>query len=382
MRGHNILRHLPQWFIAVFALTYVSGYLIEFLYYASIGIVDPSSDILKLKYIQTGIHFLLFLLFTAVPIFIFLGRSHMNPSVLPLRSGNEFTVTIWNVAMAIFYFASIYFAALFAPLHYFQYEFYWLRWLALIVLVFVVMSINIGAAVLLGYFYKLDRTREERNLKAGDMLSEEQEIYLCERGDFYNKIKTHLAQALIVVMALLDIIIFYDLGVTLKEMLFPYGIFFFCFSALLGMITYRVFEQLGQLAQLHDEHANFRYVGYAAVGCIGVSAIFFLALASYSYVIFAFIPNMKGGADYQIARKVSFLTTDPLEFNLGAGNLKARLDDVIIMYATSSSYYVAWPTRGNDACDWRAHRKVPIVAQVSRDMVRAITVKGESSNCY
>jgi hypothetical protein len=69
MTNQTIFRYLPQWFVAAFALIYISGYFVDFLYYSSIGIEGAGTDLLKLKYLQIGINFLVLFSIIIVPTF-------------------------------------------------------------------------------------------------------------------------------------------------------------------------------------------------------------------------------------------------------------------------------------------------------------------------
>jgi hypothetical protein len=277
--------------------------------------------------------------------------------------------------MTILYYLSIYFATLFAPLQYFNYPLNWVRWSAISVFVFFTPAAWIGATFLLNYLYKRDKERKHKNHK-------DQEAYLQTRYTHYNRLKNGLAKILIVLMLLLDVFIFWEMGDVLIEMMFPRGFFFFGFCVVLTIVTQQIIQLLQRIAQETDEHAKFRHASLTGVSIAACGALFYLTIASYAYAIFPFIPNMKGGADYVNSRKVCVILDKPIEFNVGGDNRpKARLDHVIIMYSTSSSYYFAWSGEGNSARDWRARRTLPIIGQVPRNNVRSIFFESESHNC-
>jgi hypothetical protein len=123
------------------------------------------------------------------------------------------------------------------------------------------------------------------------------------------------------------------------------------------------------------EFANFRYFAYAILSSLGTLVLFVLTLTSYAYVIFPFVPFSKGGADYEFARRVAVSTVHPVQGPID-------LSDALILYSTSSSYYITTPTRGNDACDWRRHLATPNILQLARDEVSNISFKTEYRNCF
>ncbi len=67
-------------FVAAFALIYISGYTVEFAYYNFNGITNMSGDVLKLKYIYTGIVFVLFFLVLILPVAMYDvdARTHVS----------------------------------------------------------------------------------------------------------------------------------------------------------------------------------------------------------------------------------------------------------------------------------------------------------------
>jgi hypothetical protein len=189
-----------------------------------------------------------------------------------------------------------------------------------------------------------------------------------------------VAQFLIICILLLDAVIFDGMYPTLGSMIWPYGIFFVGFSVLMGIQPLRIYSQLSSLAKEQDEFAGFRYFGYAILGSLGSLILFVLTVTSYAYVIFPFVPFSKGGADYEFVRRVSIKianSAEPKEISA-----PVPLTDVLILYSTTSSYYIAIPKKGNDACDWRLHLATPEILQMARKDVREISFKTESHNCF
>ena len=66
---HLLLTQLPPWFIAIFATIYLCGYSIEFFFYSYFGINDADSELLRMKYIETGVEFLILYLIIFLSLF-------------------------------------------------------------------------------------------------------------------------------------------------------------------------------------------------------------------------------------------------------------------------------------------------------------------------
>ncbi len=393
-------RHFPPWFVAVFGVVYLSGYLIEFFYYSSLGITDAASEILKLKYVGTGLTFFVLLLIIVIPTMVIFGRASLHVAVP--TTGPSINLGPWALGMTLFNFISIYCATLFAPLQYFDFDAHWWRWGALIGLVLMlVIYVVVGMSIDLAIKHQTDR--EIGN--AGRVgLSLEQKKYLASRREFYSRVRKWIAQFLILGIALLDFVIFSGRFSTLASLLWPYGIFFAGFSVLMGAQLSRVRFRLADLAKnveelgdttsnverdrpvdddlesreqvvVEREFANFRYFAYAILSSLGTLVLFVLALTSYAYVIFPFVPFSKGGADYEFARRVAVSTLQPVQVPID-------LNDSLILYSTSSFYYLTTPKPGNDACDWRQHVATPDVVQLARTEVSNISFKSEYNNCF
>lgn len=393
-------RHFPPWFVAVFGVVYLSGYLIEFFYYSSLGITDAASEILKLKYVGTGLTFFVLLLIIAIPTMVIFGRASLHVAVP--TTGPSISLGPWALGMTLFNFVSIYCATLFAPLQYFDFDAHWERWGALIGLVFMlVIYVVVGMSIDLAIKRQTDR--EIRNAgKVG--LSPEQKKYLALRRGFYSRVRKWIAQFLFLGIASLDFVIFSGRFPSLASLFWPYGIFFVGFSVLMGAQLSRVHVRLADLAKnveelgdaasnvesnrpayddlenreqvvVEREFANFRYFAYGVLSSLGTLVLFVLALTSYAYVIFPFVPFSKGGADYEFARRVAVSTLHPAQVPID-------LNDSLILYSTSSSFYLTTPKPGNDACDWRQHLANPDIVQLARTEVSNVSFKAKYNNCF
>lgn len=111
---HLLLTQLPPWFIAIFATIYLCGYSIEFFFYSYFGINDADSELLRMKYIETGVEFLILYLIIFLSLFF---------HVLNFRTmyANVNRPMLSNVILAILGFIwplSTYMVTIFTPLVY------------------------------------------------------------------------------------------------------------------------------------------------------------------------------------------------------------------------------------------------------------------------
>jgi hypothetical protein len=182
----NGVKHLPPWFAAIFGAVYLSGYLIEFFYYSSLGITDAASEVFKLKYVETGLTFLILLLIIVVPTIVLFGTLRANLDTPAVTKHTTIYLAPWPVSMTIINFLSIYCATLFAPLQYFNFNAHWGRWLALFGLAFLIMVFYVAVGIWIDYSLKQETEREIKNANS-ESLSDEQSKYLLSRRRFYSE---------------------------------------------------------------------------------------------------------------------------------------------------------------------------------------------------
>lgn len=266
------LAHIPQWFVAIAAFVYFAGYLIETIFYSSIGINDASAEIFKLKYIQTGLHFLILLLAIIVPLFLSFGRHRYNFATK--SNFPRINVTKWGLILAALDLISLYFATLFTPVHYFQYASHQFdthgdRFFGIFCLAILVWAFYFGISF---YLEQQERTLLDREMQKAPtdtgLLDEQKEFLESAQKTFDNQRKWS-AQFLSVIVIALDVYIFYPMSPAVVDLLWPYGIFFFAFAVLIALIGYRLLQQLDTLSRLTDAQAPFRRSAYVSIMSFG-----------------------------------------------------------------------------------------------------------------
>jgi hypothetical protein len=422
----DFYRQLPPWFVFVFGLAYLSGYQIESLYYSSLGIGDVAGEILKLKYVQTGMVFLFscalvtaFATLLAVAPFLNMGlenaplgsplaealsgrprlsrvfgaairvtrwiggvsRTNATLSAAPdepPQTGRY--VTRWNVLVAWADILIIYVAVTFTPLRYFQHT---AQLLGLTVLIIALVL----------YVVFLRRTESQyddqygaarRDATTGKFLPGEAErlwiqwrIHVGNRG--WATIVLFLAVALAAVGVLRS------KSAALRDFAWPGGVIYVLLTLLIPAFGAQIIYRLAWIKRIVDREPEGRTLRHFLIfGAIGVLSllIFFLVLTSYAYNVFPFIPVSKGGGDYENA---------PLASVIWKGEEKGKqldskdLKDTILLYTNSSSYYFAKPKKESNPCHWRTGSGRPRIVELSRDEVRALFFGPEPeaihSNC-
>jgi hypothetical protein len=191
------------------------------------------------------------------------------------------------------------------------------------------------------------------------------------------------------VIFIFDVFILRGVGSVIWKMLFPYGIFYFGFCALLGLRGARTFYRLNEISNVSDksdpvilEKAELDRQRYYMLSVCSALILFFLLVISYASAIYPFIPTSRGGADFTGAPRVSAVLSEGAP--RGSDDLSEQTTDSILIYATSTSFFFAKPLPGNGPCEWRSHRAAPRIVQIQRDIVPYIRIPSSFSipeNC-
>ena len=416
----SFYQQLPQWFLAIFSLAYVSGYLIEFTHFGSFGILDASGEIFKLKYIQTGITFLLLCAIIGVYTIFVLQTTRLNSSIVEALKGG-FYLPRSVIFAGAFNVLSIYLAALLTPLPRVE-TFAQAGGSLFLVILLVLYSFALAyriekkfaaqrsaiwgkpakprasalrSLVRRSAFLKgMVRFIERRNTGTRPVLYKEQifaseksrEIALCKLWRRSLCFKNATAAFLLAATLIVDTFVFRTQFAVLRELFLDGGWIFFAFAICMPLLLLRVIDRMKQVTDFGgDGNLAFRHAILQIAGIVLSLLLLFLVLTSYSYGIFPFIPSVKGGGDYENAPTVSAIFKDDgldklaSELHMGVGG-DQRIRDVILIYATTSSFYFAKPEAGNDPCDWRTGGNRPKILELKRDQIVAESFGVEYKN--
>lgn len=370
MFRYIVLRYLPQWFIAIFALIYITGYLVDFFYYSARGVIDPGADILKLKYIHIGINFFILFLIVTTPVFFLLfGRNRMSP--IADNPNNLPQITTTTFMTSIIFFFTVYYTVIFTPAEYFYSDTHPYRLWSL----FIFLASMLLSFVAFLWWLPLRRTQElERRRPSESEMAEVLKSIRDEERIYYKRFSV----CLLIYMLIFNLFIFYGMIPAFISMMIPYGGFFFLFCLIFTLVAYRMDIRLENDSRYLQA---FGRVGYTAIFSLGLLVLYYLSVGVYAYTIFPHIPNIKGGANYDSAPVASvYLQHRVTEENAGHEIVGLDMSKTVIIYSTSSSLYVA------DACDWQRDSRRASIFQINRDEIKNVTINArkrikEISDC-
>ncbi len=372
-RVRIVVRYAPQWFIAVFAAVYLTGYLIDYFYYSSLGITESGADLLKLHYVVVGLTFFLFVAIVAGPSWFdvieffsrFFGMDSTTTEVqqLSVRAARAFLDLVYGI--------SVYFAFIFTPSNYFsfpdnEYRLYWV-----LGIIFFVQTISVLVT---------DYSERQMAAVSPDVAAPVKGFRsACRACLSLNKYQGYQITAY-VFLALVTIAyscyIFYPLRAVLNELfIVKEGYVFIILSVLLGL---NIWHAIG-----HSANAPGGFSRYTIVAGTSALLILYLTIFSYAYSVFPSIPNSKGGGDFTGAPNVSLVLIKPSESTGYGNNQSTPVSGLILLYRSTQELYFAHPYAGNDACTWRRGIAPNLITLKAADIFR-ITITplfGRLTNC-
>jgi hypothetical protein len=364
-RNLILLKYLPQWFVALFALVYLSGYLIDYYYSTALGISENGGDLLKLKYVQVGLNFIVLVLIFAGPslfdVFRLLGLFiHFSQTKAEVRSRSvRFFVSLFTVV----YTTSIYSAFLFTPWHYFENNA--TRIHAVLLLIFAVQIIYIATIGLVERLEKKrgNKRRREANRKGKVRTEDWSAAKIVIALNSFDWVRIGLCCVLIAFTVYVDSYVFGGLRATLYECFYEKrGYVFFILCVLFGVLLYRAIGRI--------KAPPIPFVQYLLVMAGSLLVIFYLALISYAYFIFPYIPSVKGGADFTNAALVSVTFKN----TVGVSGPVQIQNNVIYVYSSATSAYFAIPSQGSSPCNWRRRENSPKLISIQQSAIQKIDI--------
>lgn len=372
-RVRIVVRYAPQWFIAVFAAVYLTGYLIDYFYYSSLGITESGAELLKLHYVVVGLTFFLFVAIVAGPSWFdvieffsrFCGMASTTTEVqqLSVRAARAFLALVYGI--------TVYFALIFTPSNYFSFPDNEYRLYVVLGIIFFVQTISLLVA---------DYAERQRAAASPDdsapVKGFRSACKACVSLDKYQRYQIAADVFLAFVTIAYACYIFYPLRAVLNELfVIKEGYVFFILSVLLGL---NIWHAIGHSANASGGLSRYTFVtGTSAV------LVLYLAIFSYAYSIFPSIPNSKGGGDFTGAPYVSLMLIKPSETAVSGNNQSTPVSGLLLLYRSTQELYFAHPSAGNDACTWRRGIAPDLITLKATDIFR-ITITplfGRLTNC-
>lgn len=357
----DFLKNLPAWFAVLAAMLYGFGYLIEFSFLRSMGVVDAGIDAFKAKYIYVG---LLCIQFPVSLLIVTMGgrrlldlrvaegkiRAPVNDGVRGMASKPNPLAYASSVLMLLNFFIYSYLMVTFCnPEVFFRGRFILGSFLFCNIYVILLASM-------------VEKTMQNavgedcaKNLIPGDcsvQASGKTEHLMVRRFVIFinrNRKKWNRLRFIICIAAMvITCLTFYSTLPQLWEMLRHGGIYCVVFALLTGMLITTTFWRIAEI-QVHSARTIYMALGICLLG-----AFIYIAVLFFAYRVYPYIPVARGGGDFTAEDERVFT------FDVKITNSLPRVlvDDaitsafqskpVIVLHETSTVVHVAfkWSTNG------------------------------------
>ncbi len=358
-RGSSLLSELPGWFFAIAALVYGTGFLVVSTFFESFGIKEAGGDFFRAKYIHVGILCILFQAFAGVPLFAFgmmrsVGRERKAAGKQSERVGH-----LPSVLLVLTILATFYVFAMFSPRGYARSRGH------LIPLVFFVSLLGLAIIAALD--------SKQVNLRLNKAWAR---VTATFYGEFIKEIFRWLLFAGMVLF--LVTYAFTGLGPDLWEMFFGIrgqwigGYTVFSFDLIILWLLWRTRRRTKDF----PEH-RLRAAAWAMSSCMMVAA-YFLAVLSFAFTVYPYIPAEKGGGSFvDNPTVVLWFKGDarglisPEILDSGGGGI-GRSMPLIMIEETAFSFYLAAPGESDGPGGWRRGKR-PRIFNISRESVADVS---------
>lgn len=349
---------LPYWFTLGAAMVYATGFIIEFTFSNSLGIRDATDEPFKAKYIYVGF----LCLHPPVTLIVFILGYFRIKKEMASRPANSTAIKIFAPSSALLILLMLTFDLMLAfsrpepgmdPFHEHPCWFFILF-----------------AAVLWGLVYLR---------QAEDWL----EAWVRKSGltRFFKPLRQFTVGARwLMCLPMFGIFIYLFKGMLpflFSEVLWEGGYFYVGFSALCGHLVWRILQRRADY-----QSVKLQITFLARVTCI-VLVLGYLAVVTYAYRIYPFIPVHRGGGDFtteawsvitfndhSVAQVPQELLSD------SAQTASTHSKSLVVLRETPSTLYVATPHDATEVAAWRRtgrENKPTVVYALNRSMILSIS---------
>ena len=333
---------LAEWFIAVGAFIYTTGFLVAVIFTGYLGAREATIELFRAKYVLMGILCLAFpvtVIGFAYATFSLVAHPEKKPkegSTEPEKLHPTVIVLLFNMLLTLYFFI------MFAPQGYIKNHPY------LVGLIFVV--------TIVGY----------RSIEMSENLI---------KGEFLKKYKsiTRVIFCILVVLGL-DVFCFYGMKLQLLELvrlsghIWPRSANFFLFVGLISYLLSRIKPRSEVFL-----HKSARKAISIIVMCI-VVLLYILMVYTFSYHIYPLIPANRGGGDFTdtplIVLHYSDIQTNPPPVEICKGSMSQEL---VLIDKTGEAILVADPNDAGGPSEWKKGNAKPHIYEVSQSSVSFIT---------
>jgi hypothetical protein len=350
----SFLAKAPEWFLAVAALIYATGFLVVFTFFAALGIREAGTEFFKVKYVHVGILCLIIPVLVGMPTYSFfylLSRNtHKDEDarrVAELFAYLPSGILTLNMFVAFYLFAMFY-SPTYQPTSRYT-----------IAIIFVATIIGLGAIQAIQGF----------------------EFFIGEQPGSNSQVSvpSHAIRSLIrwvlcfIVIGPIDYYAFRGFRQDLWEMFSGNmrsaggGYIFILFVLLIVSLLWRTNRGCRRFT---DE--KLKMATWAAAFPFIFTA-FYLSILSFATSVYPYIPAERGGGSYvNTSPVVLIFRTSPVGVPGDLMEEGLRSKPLLIIDETSSSIYVADPGYAGGPFEWRRRRRLPTVIGVKRDEVYSI----------
>ena len=351
-RGLLLLKEAPEWFLAIAALIYATGFLVTFTFFARLGIREAGTEFFKVKYVHVGILCFVTPALTAIPLYAWSYISRVEAEEEKSGKSTSLHVYLPSAILSLNLIATFYVYVMFAPPRYLRARGH------VVPLIFAITLIGLAIA------RELTKKRFEVLVSEG-----------AERISFSinaEKLGLGLRWALCIgVIFFLDRFAFRGLGRDLWEMFSGAGRFTsggYIFLAFWGLTLWLVWRLNERSRTIGDGHLK---TALWAFGSGILICTFYLCVLSFAYSVYPYIPAERGGGSYLDAAPVVLILQGPNVLPSDLMDTGSKSKPLIVVEETGSSVYVADPKDNGGPAEWR-RGSLPRVVGVRRDNINSI----------
>jgi hypothetical protein len=358
--GISFITAVPEWFLALAGLVYATGFLIVFTYFESFGIQESGAEFFKVKYVHVGILCTMFVILLGVPCFAYRILWHAEATNTKEQHATESFTHVATVVIVLNMLLAFYGLVMFAPRGYVQKREFLIPFLLLASLLFLALMRAVETKVVVLMDKDTGKPSERWDMRV-----------VANIGRWFFGILG---------LVLLDWYSFRGLGPTMWEMLSGGGSFKtggYVFVIFILVMIFLLWRATKRILVISD---RIRKVAlWAITGCL-LLATYYLAVLSFAYSVYPYIPVDRGGGSFVDSPKVTARFRIDMNGLLPSDLLHCDSHGcfesipLVLIEETSTDFFIASPTEAGGVLKWRLGER-PRIYNVRRELVNALAVE-------
>lgn len=357
------IHKLPQWFIGITGIIYLTGFLVVATHLGRFGIPDAGGEFFKLKFIQVGILFFLPYIGFVIPIIaIFYIRQQRNKILsqdIKSKDSNseemlKETIYLKNTQSIISgFFIIIYLTVFniliyFGPKHFFREESH-----IIIFFTLTVIALSITASI-------IDKSSEKKQI-----------------AKYYIPLVCRIIALIILLIFSWKILTVQELYPLIKELAVTPGTWLY-----IGIMFLVAFLMYRFAIRIYEAPTPVK-PALAVLGACFIVSLYYINVLTFSYVIYSRIPTFKGGGDYNTTNNYTFYFRD----NYDVKNMKSIHPELLdskqslkskvlkIFHDTPTTMYVVISDKSENTLESRDNFNLPKVIAIRRESINSISTE-------